>query len=95
MRNGELKVITPLLVASEDRHPRFMLEVSDDEGAFTVISQRWVHDRWAGAAPIRPTTERHFRTVETMMLREADRRRHDGSFDRAHPMSLEDRARPS
>lgn len=92
MRHGELKVVrtvTRVDSAQEEKQRPFLLMVADDEGSFAVIGREWVHDRWAGAAPIEPSAERHWRHVEGLMLREADRRRHEGLFDEAHPMMLE------
>lgn len=67
-----------------------MLQVSDDDGSFTVIGSRWVRERWAGAAPVEPATLEQFRTVETLMLVEAEKRRHSGDFGMDRPMVLDD-----
>ncbi len=97
MRNGSLRVARPIETiaptAQGDQRP-FLLWGEDDDGAFPVIGSRWVRERWAGAAPIEPSTADQFRGVERLMLREADRRRHEGSFDREHPMRLEGDAFP-
>lgn len=91
MRHGELTIVQPVTRAAnaiDGGEKPFMLLVADDEGSFTVIGSQWVHERWAGAAPIEPSTERHLHHVEGLMLREADRRRHHGLFDDGHPMLL-------
>lgn len=92
MRHGELTVVQP--VTRTDRGPEekgrpFLLVVADEDGAFPVIGSEWVHERWAGAAPVEPSTAQHMRHVQGIMLREAERRRHDGIFDDEHPMLLE------
>ncbi|MFT3965162.1 MAG: hypothetical protein QM690_04720 [Sphingobium sp.] len=92
MRHGELTVIRPLTrrqTGGEAAEGPFMLMVGDDDGAFLVIGAQWVHERWAGAAPVEPSTPDHWRHVERLMLREAERRRHEGLFDEDHPMMLE------
>ena len=93
MRNGELHVIRPVSRADsmpEEKGRPFLLTVADDDGEFLVIGSNWVQERWAGAAPVEPSTESHWRNVDGLMLREADRRRHEGVFDKAHPMRLEE-----
>lgn len=96
MRNGSLRVVTSVhaeTVHPETEsagHPAFLLTVADDDGAFDIISSRWVRERWAGAAPVEPSSSGHFDSIERMMLHEADRRRHDGTFDPAHPMTLDE-----
>jgi hypothetical protein len=92
VRHGTLKVVKPVSAYRGEEATKsqpFMLHVSDDDGDFLVVGARWVQDRWAGAAPVKPSTAEHLRTVEEIMLREADRRRHDGHFDSDHPMHLE------
>jgi hypothetical protein len=97
MRTGSLRVARPIETiaptARGDQRP-FLLWVEDDDGAFPVIGSRWVRERWAGAAPIEPSTADQLRGVERLMLREADRRRHEGSFDLDHPMTLEGEVSP-
>ena len=94
MRHGPLKVLEPV-VASPGGEARattpFMLQVTDDDGPFTIIGSRWVRERWAGAAPVEPATAEQFRTVEALMLKEAEKRRHNGGdFGLHRPMILDD-----
>jgi hypothetical protein len=94
MRHGPLKVVKPVMppqAGAQDQAP-FMLEVADDDGSFLVVGSRWVRDRWAGAAPVAPSTAEQLETVERIMLREAERRRHYGEFDLERPMVLEEPA---
>lgn len=92
MRRGPLKVLEPVASARTEacEGAPFMLQVTDDDGSFTVIGSRWVRERWAGAAPVEPRTLQQLRTVEALMLGEADKRRHGGDFGEHRPMMLDD-----
>ncbi|RVT90392.1 hypothetical protein [Sphingomonas crocodyli] len=88
MRHGELKISRSLRPLSADGRV-FALEVADDDGTFDVIGSEWIHIRWAGAAPIAPSTPSHWRSIEQMLLREARTRRHAGVYDPENPMNLD------